>query len=225
MRRIILFSVLSLILGIGLGMASFVVLDRFVLPADPSSAQETPSPGPSVSPSPQLQNTQPDNAALTERAYHVLEAMSTQDWEGLSACVSPERGVTFTPYSYVSEDDVCLTPAQIAQAGSDNTLYTWGAADGSGEPIQLNVRDYFANYVLDADFTQAPILGIDYVISSGNSLENVEDAYPDCSFVEFYYPGIDEALQGFDWCGLKLIFTQEAGEWYLVGVIHSQWTI
>lgn len=222
MRRIILFSVLSLVLGIGLGMAAFVVLDRYVLPTEPA-AQETPSP--SVSPSLQVQGTQPDNAALTERAYQVLEAMSAQDWEGLSAWVSPEQGVTFTPYSYVSESDVCLTSDQVAQAGSDNTLYTWGAADGSGEPIQLNVRDYFASYVLDADYTQAPVLGINRVISSGNSLENVEDAYPDCSFVEFYYPGIDEALQGFDWCGLKLVFTQEAGEWYLVGVVHSQWTI
>ena len=66
---------------------------------------------------------------------------------------------------------------------------------------------------------------MDLVISSGNSLENVSKAYPSASFVEFYYPGLEEANEGFDWCALKLVLEPYEGNLMLVGVIHSQWTI
>ena len=68
---------------------------------------------------------------------------------------------------------------------------------------------------------------MDHVIASGNSLENVEDAYPEDRFVEFYFPGQDPASGGLDWSALKLVFSdpEHAGDHRLVGVIHSEWTI
>ena len=91
----------------------------------------------------------------------------------------------------------------------------------------MTLPEYLGAYVFDADYTQAPIIGVDHVIASGNSLENVEDAYPEDRFVEFYFPGQDPASGGLDWSALKLVFSdpEHAGDHRLVGVIHSEWTI
>ena len=59
----------------------------------------------------------------------------------------------------------------------------------------------------------------------GNALENVLTAYPDDHFVEYHFPGLDESREGFDWCSLKVVLAPCEGDWHLVGLIHSEWTI
>ncbi len=65
---------------------------------------------------------------------------------------------------------------------------------------------------------------MDQVVLSGNALENVAQAYPlpVCGPV---LSGRDPDLGGLDWCSLKLVFAPLEGQWWLVGLIHSQWTI
>ena len=75
------------------------------------------------------------------------------------------------------------------------------------------------------DYTQAPSVGVDQIVMSGNSLENLQEAYPDCRFVDLCYPSLDPAYEGLDWCSLKMVFAPTQSGWYLVGLIHSQWTI
>lgn len=167
-----------------------------------------------------------DDALLLERAGQVLEAMKAADYGALAALVSPGSGVTFTPYSTVNaEVDLRLTARQVAELASDDTVYVWGLEDGSGEPIRLTGEDYFAQYVFNTDYTQAPSLSVDQVQASGNAMENVAESYPEARFVEYYFPGLDPEMEGYDWCSLKLVFQLEQNNWYLVGVIHGQWTI
>ena len=108
---------------------------------------------------------------------------------------------------------------------SDEEVYTWGLEDGIGEPIRLTGTEYFARYVYNADYAQAPEQALNQVLMQGNALENVAAAYPEGRFVEYHFPGLDEALEGFDWCSLKLVFEPWQGDWRLVGIIHSEWTI
>ena len=167
-----------------------------------------------------------DDTLLLERAGQVLEAMKAADYGALAALVSPASGVTFTPYSTVNaEVDLCLTARQVAGLGTDDTIYVWGLEDGTGEPIRLTGEDYFAQYVFNTDYTQAPSLSVDQVQASGNAMENVAESYPEARFVEYYFPGLDPEMEGYDWCSLKLVLQQEQNDWYLVGVIHGQWTI
>lgn len=167
-----------------------------------------------------------DNTPLLRASLKVLEALKGRDYSALAALVHPEKGVTFTPYSTVDpEADITLTRDEIAQAGENGNRYTWGSYDGSGSPIHLTISAYMDQYVFNADYTQAPLVGVDQVLSSGNSLENVSDAYPGGRFVEYYFPSVDPASNGFDWCGLKLVFEVWRGQYRLVGVVHSEWTI
>ena len=85
-----------------------------------------------------------DDTLLLERAGQVLEAMKAADYGALAALVSPASGVTFTPYSTVNaEVDLCLTARQVAELGTDDTIYVWGLEDGTGEPIRLTGEERY----------------------------------------------------------------------------------
>ena len=60
---------------------------------------------------------------------------------------------------------------------------------------------------------------------NGSAIENVTEAYPDASFVEYHFDQLDPQYGGLDWCSLKLVFVSRDGAWKLVGIIHSQWTV
>jgi hypothetical protein len=43
--------------------------------------------------------------------------------------------------------------------------------------------------------------------------------------VEYHFSGFDKKFEGMDWASLKLVFENSNNEWYLVGIVHDQWTI
>lgn len=233
MRRTVLFRILLFLLGVVLGaFLLFLTLTRGWLPntrvtivtGTSSSSVNTISTAPSDNGSGRTADLS-GHEVLLSRSVEVAQYIRDENWSALAGAVHPEKGVTFTPYSSVEADDPCFTPEEVAAFGSDTKNYLWGYADGSGAPLTLTPADYFQRYVFNADYTQAPFLAVNRVISSGNAVENVADAYPDASFVEFYYDGLDEVNEGFDWCALKLVFEPYEGRLMLVGVIHSEWTI
>ena len=220
-KRIILVSAVALVLGFVVGV---VFSSSFLIPAGAPLRGKTAAvplvpASPSLSYSPQDVQTldTEDNILLLQQAGNVLQTLKSQDYAGLSAYVHPSYGVQFTPYSTVQSDrDLRLSAQQIAALGSDTTRHTWGVTDGSGEPIRMSGTEYFARYVFNVDYTQAPVIGIDTVMA---------DSYPGCRFVEYHFPGINPQNKGFDWCSLKLVFSPCQDSWRLVAMIHSEWTI
>ena len=165
-------------------------------------------------------------ASLLTTAFEVVELLKTMDMAGVSDYVHPSLGVRFTPYDYVdSQTDLVFTAAQVAGLAQDNTVYLWGSFDGSGNPINQIYSDYHQSFVYDEDFLNPHIIGINTKIGMGNSLNNVDTAYPNGEFIEFHFTGFDPQYSGMDWRSLKLVFEDVSGSWYLVGIIHGQWTI
>ena len=37
--------------------------------------------------------------------------------------------------------------------------------------------------------------------------------------------GLDPDMKGYDWCSLKVVLEDYGEEWYLVALVHSEWTI
>lgn len=236
MRKAVLFSLITLIVGFGLGFFAryymYPISDDAPQRSTMSVVAATTTPveitaAISMIPAMEIADLdRTDNALLLEAANQVLVALKYDDFSTLSTLVHPDKGVTFTPYSTVQPDvDLCFTPSQIAKADSDTTAYVWGVTDGSGFPIESTITDYIHQYVFNADFTTAPQIGIDTIIASGNAMENVLATFPQGRFVEYHFSGIDPELQGYDWCSLKLVFEVYENQWMLVGLIHSQWTI
>ena len=101
----------------------------------------------------------------------------------------------------------------------------WGHYDGSGEPIELNFNDYYERFIYDADFANPQVIGNDVAVSYGNAIDNTKEIYPNSHFIELHFKGLDPKYEGMDWRSLKLVFEQEDGKWYLVAIVHGEWTI
>lgn len=171
-------------------------------------------------PVPDLQNS------MISTALEVMQLLNDEDMAGISTYVHPTEGVRFSPYGNVNvSSDQVFTAAQVAGLMTDAQVYTWGNYDGSGEPINLNFADYFQEFVYDEDYKNPHMIGNNVVIGKGNSMINIDSAYPDGVFAEFHFTGFDPQYEGIDWSSLRLVFEEDNGTWYLVGIIHDQWTI
>lgn len=223
MKKTVPLCLLSLVLGSALGLGVGQALPA-ALPLQTAAAVLNIAPTPLPAGAAPLDTR--DNGPLLEQGQAVLDALKQSDYAALAQLAHPELGVRFTPYSTVDiESDLVLSPERLAAAGGDSRSYTWGVVDGRGSPLVATIAEYFASYVFNADYTQAPMIGVDQVLETGNALENAPDAYPGDRFVDYYFPGLDPVNEGFDWCSLKLVFREYQGTWRLVGAIHSQWTI
>jgi hypothetical protein len=173
-----------------------------------------------------LPSQPPSTQQITiDRAFIILSALKYKDMSKLSQYVHPQAGLRFSPYATVKDTDQVFQADKVAGLMADPTVYLWGNYDGSGEPINLTFADYYSKFVYDEDFASAPQLALNDRLGTGNSIDNSQEFYPGAMIVELYFPGFDPQYAGMDWRSLRLVFMQEDGTWYLVGIIHDQWTI
>lgn len=164
--------------------------------------------------------------SLISSALAVVEILDEEDFSALASWIHPTNGLRFSPYAYVNVQTDQVFQAQDFPAAATNTsILTWGAFDGSGEPIEYNFMDYYNRFVYDQDFLNPEMIGINSIIGFGNTLVNIGDAYPGASFVEFHFSGFDPQYDGMDWRSLILVMEELNGEWKLVGIVHNEWTI
>jgi hypothetical protein len=164
------------------------------------------------------------NDEIILHAKSILQLFQEKKYEQLSDFVSP-NGVRFSPYAYIDTvKDVVLSAKQISDAALSKKVFVWGKQDGSGFPIKLKIKDYFSEYVITMDFMNSTSIKFNGISTSGNSINNIKEAYSDCVWVEFYFEGTEE-FSNFDWQALRLIFKYFNGDLLLVGVQHDQWTI
>jgi hypothetical protein len=162
------------------------------------------------------------------RAAAIMEAIALQDLEALSAYVHPEQGVRFSPYPYVetgAEGDLVFPADALPALDEDPTVYHWGTFDGSGQPIDMTFDEYWARFVYDADFWQPHWIGFDETIGQGNVIDNIPQVYPQGAMIEYHFVGFAPSFEGLDWRSLRLVLEEQDGTWYLVGIVHAEWTI
>jgi len=97
--------------------------------------------------------------------------------------------------------------------------------DGTGDPIGLTPAQYCQRFIYDRDYTQAREVSYNRPLGQGNSLNNSLAVYPRAAIVEYHFPGFDPQYGGMDWRSLRLVFERKGRAWYLVGIIHAEWTI
>lgn len=171
-------------------------------------------------------NNPPQSQNLLSTALDVIEIIKNKDMTNLSNYIDLNKGLRFTPYFYVDiQNDQVFNAQQVAGLTQDSTIYNWGDYDGSGDPIDLNFNDYYEKFIYDNDFINPHIIGNNVPIGFGNEIDNVSTVYPNARFVEFHFTGFDPQYDGIDWSSLRLVFEKSGSQWYLVGIIHGQWTI
>lgn len=194
--------------------------DQPVFESEPVT-QSTPTtpPSPTVTPVPRGPLT------LEDMASEVIQALAEKDLVTVAKFVHPEKGVRLSPYAYVYESHLVFTPDELARLVDSDAVLLWGNFDGTGDPIELTFDEYYERFLYSADFANPEQMAVNQVLGFGNSLNNIADFYPGSSFVEYHFSGFEEDYGGMDWVSLRLVFLQEGGEWFLVGLVNDQWTI
>jgi hypothetical protein len=189
-----------------------------------------PSPSPSATPRPSGPLARQLSAADAEAAVgslvrDTLAAFKKRDGPALAALGHPSKGVRFSPYAYVQATNVTLTAAQLTNAFTDSTKRTWGVTDGKGDPIILTFADYTATYIYARDFASSSQTAFNKTIGAGNTIDNTADIYPNAILFEAYDPGPDPSMKDFQWQCVRLLFERSGDRWFLVSVVHGEWTI
>lgn len=166
------------------------------------------------------------STSLITYSQTIVECIKDKKIKELSQYVHPTKGVRFTPYAYIDlKEDLVFSPKEMADAWDNSKKYTWGAYDGSGFPIELTLQEYYEQFIYDVDFANPQMIGNNKSIGTGNTENNIQEAYPNGVFMEYHFSGINPEYAGMDWRSLRLVFEKEEGIYYLVGIVHDQWTI
>lgn len=174
-----------------------------------------------------LSNPPSQSANLVNEAFTVLGHLANEDGAALANHAHPTKGVRFSPYFNVNVNtDIVFYPGNTIGANmfTNTTVYIWGEFDGTGESIGGEYAYYHSRFVYDEDYLNPELIGINQIVGTGNINNNIEDVYPNESYVEFHFTGFDPQYMGMDWRSLVLVFEEDNGTYYLVGIVHGEWT-
>jgi hypothetical protein len=168
------------------------------------------------------------DSILLDHTRKIISAFKNVNYDSISMFIHPEDGVRFSPYSVISIKKDVLVKAEDVKGWKDKKKQAkleWGSFDGNDKPINLTPDEYVKRFVYDVNFLKADSIKINEFIGSGNTLNNLTEVYPGSSFVEYYYPGDNKKNAAHNWRSLRLVYKFKSGKYFLVGVVHDEWTI
>jgi hypothetical protein len=160
--------------------------------------------------------------AIAPFAEVIMTALKAKDMEALSVLIHPEKGVRFSPYGFVGKADKRFDAASITGEMKDKKTYFWGFYDATRKPIKKTFKDYFKRFVYDRDFQKANFIAYNHIQRTDKDV-NVFDFYKDCVVIDYMYTGEPEFMD-LGWRSLRIALEEYEDVWYLVGVIHDEWT-
>lgn len=166
---------------------------------------------------------------IAARARNVILALKGRNMARLSQFVHPVEGLRFSPYNYVRTEkkgDRVFTRRQVRVLFADKKRYLWGEDDSSGDPIRMTFARYYRHYVFDHDFSGAKQVTYNGETRGGGTIiSNIREVYPQAIVVKYHFDGFEEKYGGMDWKSLWLVFGKKGSSWYLIGIVHGEWTV
>ncbi len=149
-------------------------------------------------------------------------AVANRDGDLLASLVEPERGLRLRHSWWNNE--ILLRGDEVAGLFTDDTVYDWGTADGSGLPITGTFSETLLP-LLDRDLLPATERACNEVIHGPTAgMTIVPESYEAVPFISFYRsPGPDQLE--FDWGTWVVGIEQWNGQFYLSTLVHYAYEI
>ena len=168
------------------------------------------------------------DSILLKMTQHIMTTLKNKNYSAFANYIHPVEGIRFSPYGFVDTvHDIKLSRQkfinQVGKVAQD--MIVWGAFDGTGDPIKMTLNNYMQRFVYDVDFVKPEKRSVNKFISGGNSLNNLLLIYKNYDFTESNFSGFEEKYGGMDWKTLRLVFKNRDGKFFLVGIVHDEWTI
>lgn len=168
----------------------------------------------------------PEDSSLLLLTNDILRKIDAGNLAAVEEYIHPLAGTRFSPYGYIDTlEHQRIDKSTYVQLLKTGKKIKWGSMDGSGDPILLSLKQYIKKFVYDVKFVNPEKRSLNKYLGFGNSLNNLDKIYPGSPFTESYFSGFEEKYGGMDWRTLRLVFQQYQGKYYLVAVVHDQWTI
>ena len=153
----------------------------------------------------------------------ILQLLKMKNYEKFANYIHPEKGLRFSMYGYVQpKKDKIFTKEDFLKYIGTNIKFTWGEKDGTGDLLQMSLKNYLEKWVFVKDLTQSEF-SLNEIKNRGNTINNIKEIYPNSDFTENYLEGTEEYMQ-MNWNALRLVFEEYEGKLFLVAIINDQWT-
>lgn len=170
--------------------------------------------------------TNVQQAPFVQNAHAIKQALWQGNYHAITPHIHPKKGVRFSMYAHVNaKTDKVFSQANFKKyLGQSNIKFTWGEKDGTGDLYIDTLPNYLTNWIVRQNEFANTTMHINDFEGSGNSLNNLNEQYPNADFVEFYYKGTTH-WENMDWRALRLVFETYQGRPYLVAIITDERTI
>ncbi|HEX2630920.1 MAG TPA: hypothetical protein VHM26_18015 [Chitinophagaceae bacterium] len=167
-----------------------------------------------------------EDSALLALSADILKAIKDTNYSKFIAHIHPTQGVRLSPYGYIDTSENRIVQAnELLNLLHSNKKIVWGSFDGTGDPINITAAAYFKRFVYNVDYLNAPDKAANRIIGGGNSPSNIEKLYPGAPYTEFHFKGFEAKYEGMDWASLRLVFKKENNTFWLIAIVHDEWTI
>ncbi len=165
------------------------------------------------------------DTSFIDFSNEMIDLLATNELIKFSEHFHPIKGCAFLPYTFLTDETQKFTTSTFGAQLELNEKLMWGSQDGSGDSIVYTVANYIKAYVYDFDYkNKSSDFHFNSDLAFSNTQNNISDAFPDADFMEFYYDGTIE-YEGMDWKSLIFYVEKLDNTYYLVAVVHNQWTI
>lgn len=161
-----------------------------------------------------------DDYLAFELANQTLECVKNEDFKNLEKYIHDEKGLVFAYATNIDSHSPVFLKNQVGEFGNDYNKYVWGIGTHSDELLELTVNEYFEKYLYSEDYLNVEKISINNTIGITNAIDNVEEVFPDCIYIEFYYEGTEE-YDYLDWSSLKVVMEKYDGQLKVVGLVNS----
>jgi hypothetical protein len=157
---------------------------------------------------------------IETKAWKILKAIKEKEFAQLADIVHPVKGLSFSYEGTLYAGNVKASELSTIMDNEEKRFH--GTFDGSGKDWSFNFKEYYERFIYDRDFTGAEEIGYNQIIGWGCTIKDNLADYPGCIIVEYHIPSSEK---GNPWSSLRLVFEELKGTWFLVGIIHDEWTI
>lgn len=162
-------------------------------------------------------------AILEKLALEIIGLVENQNFEALSTYAHPEKEVRFSMYLYVDEfRHPVFSREQVASFGKDETVYYWNSGKYFGDGCyEDTVANHWTRYISPKNPEPAWRMLLEGEKHNSDSIDNFWLIYPEGYHIDFCREG--ETVLA--WKLLRFGFEiAEDGNYYLIVIIHDEWT-
>lgn len=155
----------------------------------------------------------------------VINILEDNQLLNLVEWIHPEKWIRFSPYTYIDMDNHNVVFPENIINDMDQT-YVWGYTDWKWDLIDMSISDYVTRYIGNIDYIG---LANEVLVNENtfrwNNLNNIEEAYVDGEYIEYYISWFDAKYEWMDWRSLTIVFEEFKWQYYIVWIISGSWTI